>query len=42
MTRPGDWRAREKALDETGLPETVLPLTCPWTVAQVLDESFWP
>jgi Domain of unknown function DUF29 len=34
--------ARAKALDETGLPAATLPLTCPWTAAQVLDDAFWP
>lgn len=35
-------RARRRALRETGLAEVVLPQTCPWTVAQVLDDAFWP
>lgn len=34
--------ARAKALEETGLAEAVLPLTCPWTLGQVLDDTFWP
>jgi hypothetical protein len=34
--------AREEALAETGLSEAALPQVCPWTVAQVLDEDFWP
>jgi len=33
---------RRRTLDETGLPPQVLPLTCPWTPTQVLDEDFWP
>ena len=35
-------RARLEALDETGLPDKTLPLKCPWTPVQVLDETFWP
>jgi hypothetical protein len=34
--------ARLDASDETGLPLATFPPTCPWTVAQVLDEAFWP
>jgi hypothetical protein len=34
--------ARIVAADETGLPDKTFPLTCPWTVEQVLDEGFWP
>jgi Domain of unknown function DUF29 len=34
--------ARERALDETGLPPATIPPTCPWTAAQVLDDAFWP
>ena len=34
--------ARAKALDETSLPPETLPLTCPWTAAQILDDAFWP
>jgi hypothetical protein len=35
-------RARLNAADETGLPLTTFPETCPWTIAQVLDEDFLP
>jgi hypothetical protein len=35
-------RAREDAVDDTGLPLATFPETCPWTVEQVLDEDFWP
>jgi Domain of unknown function DUF29 len=35
-------RARRLAADETGLPLATFPETCPWTIAQVLDEDFWP
>jgi hypothetical protein len=34
--------ARADAPDETGLPLTTFPELCPWPVAQVLDEDFWP
>jgi len=35
-------RARRDAADETGLPLATFPESCPWPVAQVLDEDFWP
>jgi hypothetical protein len=35
-------RARQKALRDTGLPDTALPPHCPWMAAQVLDAAFWP
>ena len=35
-------RARRDAADDTGLPLATFPETCPWPVAQVLDEDFWP
>ena len=35
-------RARQDAADETGLPLATFPETCPWALAQVLDEDFWP
>ena len=34
--------ARADALDETGMLDTAIPQTCPWTVIQVLDAEFWP
>jgi Domain of unknown function DUF29 len=34
--------ARADAADETGLALATFPEACPWTVAQVLDETFWP
>jgi hypothetical protein len=34
--------ARGLAADETGLPLATFPEACPWPVAQVLDEAFWP
>ncbi len=33
------WR---QAAAETGLPLTTFPHTCPWTVAQMLDDTFFP
>jgi hypothetical protein len=35
-------RARRKASRETGLALATFPEVCPWPVAQVLDEDFWP
>jgi hypothetical protein len=35
-------RSRRDASDETDLPLTTFPDTCPWTPEQVLDEDFWP
>jgi hypothetical protein len=35
-------RARQAAADETGLPLATFPEGCPWPVAQVLAEDFWP
>jgi hypothetical protein len=35
-------RARQGAADETGLPLATFPEGCPWPVAQVLAEDFWP
>jgi hypothetical protein len=32
--------ARLMAIDETGLPDSTLPETCPWTVQQILDDNF--
>ena len=34
--------AREIAADETGLPEQVFPLECPYFLEQVLDRDFFP
>ena len=34
--------ARRKAALATGLPLATFPEACPWPVAQVLDEDFWP
>lgn len=33
------WRM---AWEETGLPPTTFPDTCPWTMAQALETEFWP
>jgi hypothetical protein len=34
--------AREVAADETGLPEQIFPLECPYSLEQVLDSDFFP
>jgi Domain of unknown function DUF29 len=34
--------ARENAMDDTGLPLATFPAACSWSIAQVLDEDFWP
>ena len=34
--------ARRRAARQTRLPLATFPETCPWTVAQVLDATFWP
>ncbi len=34
--------ARQRALDETGLPDRLLPPTCPFTLQQVEDRDYWP
>lgn len=34
--------ARERALDESGLPDDIVPTTCPYTLEQVEDRAFWP
>lgn len=33
---------RRQAAAETGLPLTMFPDTCPWTVEQILDSTFLP
>lgn len=33
---------RFEAIRETGLPETVFPETCPYTIEQILDPDFLP
>ena len=35
-------KAPQLAALETGLPLSAFPASCPYTVAQVLDEGFWP
>jgi hypothetical protein len=35
-------RARRRASVQTNLPLQTFPEACLWTVAQVLDEDFWP
>lgn len=34
--------ARGDAADETGLPESDFPVTCPWAYTQIVDMEFWP
>jgi hypothetical protein len=34
--------ACDNAADETGLPLATFPAACEWSIAQVLDEDFWP
>jgi hypothetical protein len=34
--------ARGDAAIDTGLPLATFPEVCPWTIAQVLDDDFWP
>lgn len=34
--------ARLMALDETDVPASILPETCPWTLQQILDDNFLP
>ncbi len=34
--------ARLEALRKTKLPDEAIPESCPWTVEQVMDNSFWP
>jgi hypothetical protein len=34
--------AREDAADATDLPLTTFTEACPWSIAQVLDQDFWP
>jgi hypothetical protein len=34
--------ARGDAADETGIPESYFPVTCPWTYIQIVDMEFWP
>lgn len=35
-------RARRQAAKETGLPLPTFPEMCPWSIAPLLDEDFWP
>ena len=35
-------RARRRAAAETGLPEAVFPVSCPYTPDQILSEEFLP
>jgi hypothetical protein len=35
-------KARERALDQMEIQESVVPRTCPWESAQILADNFWP
>jgi hypothetical protein len=35
-------RGRKVAARETGYPIQDFPISCPWTIEQILDETFWP
>ncbi len=35
-------RARRDAMTDTGLPLTSFPETCPWALADVLTDDWWP
>jgi hypothetical protein len=35
-------RARRDAMTDTGLPLAMFPETCPWALADVLAEDWWP
>lgn len=35
-------RARQDAVEETGLPLAIFPEVCPWSLEQALDEAFLP
>jgi hypothetical protein len=35
-------RARLDAVIRTGLDEATFPAECPWSFAEMMDESFWP
>lgn len=35
-------KARTLAAKETGLDKSVFPVTCAWTLAQILDNEFYP
>ena len=34
--------ARERAITETGLPDSRFPESCPYRIEQLLDDDFWP
>jgi Domain of unknown function DUF29 len=33
--------AREMAEEETGLPISIFPVECPWSLAQIMNRKFW-
>ena len=42
LVAEGYTRTRQRTLVETGLTESVIPPTCPWSTGQSLDDAFWP
>jgi uncharacterized protein DUF29 len=34
--------ARDEAATALDVDETIVPVKCPWTPEQILDEDFWP
>jgi hypothetical protein len=34
--------ARRFAAKDTALPVETFPITCPWSLAQLRDDGFWP
>jgi hypothetical protein len=34
--------ARRHAAQDTGLPIETFPVVCPWALAQLREEGFWP
>jgi hypothetical protein len=34
--------ARRDASAETGIRASVFPATCPYSLAEIMDEAFWP
>lgn len=35
-------RAVDDATDETGLPPSMFPRTCPWAFEDIINRDFWP
>jgi hypothetical protein len=36
------YKARLSAAKQTGREETAFPNVCPWSVAEILEDGFWP